>query len=63
MSDRLLEAAKALSQKLEQVGEDSIGVFHLAQIHGMEYTGATYNEELDELRAAIKEVESEQTSM
>ena len=57
MSDRLLAASKALAEKLEQVGEDTKGVFVLAHIHGQPHQGATYNEELDELNAAIKEIE------
>ena len=55
--ERLLAASVALSEKLDVVTEDSFGIFKSAAAHGVIYTGATYNVEHDELKAAIKDCE------
>ena len=55
--DRLLIAAKALATKMDQVTEDISPMFAEMQlVRGRgPYQGATYGEELDELKAAIAE--------
>ena len=53
--DALYVAAIELAEKLDKVGEDSMDVFTFAKVHGMEYTGATYENELKTLREALVE--------
>ena len=59
MTERLINASKALAEKLDQVSEDLLPMFAEMQlVRGRgPYTGAQYGDELKELRAAIKEAE------
>ena len=54
--DPLLEAAKALVNKLQQIHANPIyqGVWSIAQIHTGPYNGPTYVDELSELEKAIE---------
>ena len=58
-NERLLNASKALAVKLDQVTKDLTPMFTEMQIARSRgpYQGSTYGEELDELNAAIKELE------
>lgn len=49
----LREAAQKLVEKLGIVDEASSGVFVLAKVHGMEYDGPNYGEELTKLREVL----------
>jgi hypothetical protein len=59
-NERLLNASKALAEKLDQVTKDLSPMFAEMQIARGRgpYQGATYGEELDELNEAIKELEA-----
>jgi hypothetical protein len=52
-NSNLKDLLRRTSATLHQVSEDSIGVFHYAQVHGMEYDGAQYGEILKEIDALL----------
>lgn len=55
--ERLIEASERLCDKLDQVGEDTLGLFaEMALARNRPYTGANYGEELKDLREIIKEL-------
>jgi hypothetical protein len=47
------EALAALCDKLDVVGEACSGIFVLAKIHGSEYDGPTWLEEINRARAIL----------
>lgn len=53
--DLLYSRAHELAKQLDKVGEDSVGIFAYAKAHGVEYTGATYEKELNALREILVE--------
>lgn len=55
VAEILYVTAHELAKQLDKVGEDSIGIFMNAKLHGVEYTGATYEHELKALREALVE--------
>lgn len=59
VTSELLEAAKALVLKLDQINDDPafVGVFQMASIHGAPYSGPSWVAELDALRTTIKSTE------
>ena len=59
MSETFVGKVQALVDALDGCLVDVTGIFAFAKTHGVEYTGSTYNEELEEVRAALR---AEQTS-
>ena len=56
-NDRLKKAAQNMIDKLNKIQNDSnyIGIFQMANIHGLAYNGENYSKEYDELFALLKE--------
>lgn len=54
---RLTEGAKSLCDQLDVVGNDPkfVGVFSLAQIHGMQYTGPQFDKALEAMRLILSQ--------
>lgn len=51
---RLRAALLALADRMELCGKESAGVFQYAAIHGCQYNGPNWVEELEAARAALK---------
>lgn len=49
----LHEAVVGLLDKLDEVSDATVGIFQMAQIHGVTYRGPTYEKEYDLLRTLI----------
>ena len=56
---RLKKAARNMIDKLNKIQNDSnfIGIFQMANIHGLQYNGENYSKEYDELLAILEEHE------
>jgi len=56
-NERLQKASRNLIDKLNKIQNDSnyIGIFQMADIHGLKYNGENYSKEYDELFALLKE--------
>ena len=56
---RLKKAARNMIDKLNKIQNDSnfIGIFQMANIHGLTYNGENYSKEYDELLAILEEHE------
>ena len=56
---RLQKAARNMIDKLNKIQYDSnyIGIFQMANIHGLQYNGENYSKEYDELLAILEEHE------
>ncbi len=54
-SKKLLEAAQRFVDKMNLIEEDECykGVFQMAQVHGYNYNGPQYGEELKELKQVL----------
>ena len=54
---RLQKAARNMIDKLNKIQNDSnyIGIFQMANIHGLQYNGENYSKEYDELLAILEE--------
>lgn len=53
----LLEAAKALGNKLDEVKPAIDNAFKIAMVHGQTYSGPTYEDDYKALRASIAKAE------
>lgn len=52
-TETLKSAVKALCDKVEECGKASEGIFTVARIHGVHYTGPNWNVELGRARALL----------
>ena len=53
LAERRREALVKLADKCDEVAEATIGIFTMAMIHGNNYDGPTFEQELKDARAAI----------
>jgi len=55
---KIIEASLKLHKKIKQIIESPsfAGIFNIAQIHGMEYNGLSFDSEFYELDEAIKKL-------
>lgn len=53
------EKTKALAEKLDEISmsQDFMGVFALAQTHGMPYMGPSYATELEAVKESLRKLE------
>lgn len=52
-TETLRVALKALCDKVEECGKASEGIFSIAMVHGVPYTGPNWNVELGRARALL----------